>query len=50
LDNDFIILKDNKVCGSENFTNYINVLLGADLDNYLNFEEFLKLNIKEVLK
>jgi len=50
LDNDFIILKDNKVCGSKNFTNYINVLLGADLDNYLNFEEFLKLNIKEVLK
>jgi WD40 repeat protein len=50
LDKDFIILKDNKVCGSENFTNYINVLLGAYLDNYLNFEEFLKLNIKEVLK
>jgi WD40 repeat protein len=54
LDNVFIILKDNKVYGSENFTNYINVLLGADLgthlENYLNFEEFLKLNIKEVLK
>jgi WD40 repeat protein len=50
IDNDFIIIKDNKVCGSENFTNYINVLLGADLDNYLNFEEFLKLNIKEVIK
>jgi WD40 repeat protein len=50
LDKDFIILKDNKVCGSENFKNYINVLLGTYLDNYLNFEEFLKLNIKEVLK
>jgi|GEM_PF-2819559 len=50
IDNDFIILKDNKVCGSENFTNYINVLLGTNLDNYLNFEEFLKLNIKEVIK
>jgi len=50
LDNDFIILKDNKVCGSENFKNYINVLLGTDLDNYLNFEEFLKLNIREVIK
>jgi WD40 repeat protein len=50
IDNVFIILKDNKVCGSENFTNYINVLLGAYLDDYLNFEDFLKLNIKEVIK
>ena len=50
IDNDFIIIKDNKVCGSKNFTNYINVLLGTNLDDYLNFEEFLKLNIKEVIK
>jgi len=54
IDNVFIILKDNKVFVSENskekFKNYINVLLGTYLEDYLNFEEFLKLNIREVIK
>ncbi len=51
VDNEFIIFKDNKVCGSDNFKNHINVLLGGFIEAFENFKNFVSLdNLKEVIK
>ncbi|MEO0224440.1 MAG: WD40 repeat domain-containing protein [candidate division WOR-3 bacterium] len=51
VDNEFIIFKDNKVCGSVNFKNHINVLLGGFIEAFENFKNFVSLgNLKEVIK